>query len=182
MKDLAFHPSEIDEAQAAVASRGDGTLRSWRRILEQFDSEYDWKSPEFINAVGTLWLEDEEERIKLLQELVPEGKFSVIANGNVMGVKTMIQEFYSEIENDSDSNEIVSSLVAAYSDYINNDLDTFVSALKAQAYLNKGTEQEVGERKLRKVATQLGSHAFDVIKIAAGVSIGIVAGSLFKRK
>lgn len=182
---LADCPAEIGEIVPVVNNKGDQVVMAWGELLQKFSSEHDWNSQEFLSTVTALWLDDEKVRVELLNELAPDARFTVVADGNQTGLETIVRQAYQEVDNDDMTSEkAVSVLKYLYIEYINTDLDQYLQALKARAYLNKHAEdsEELEEEgRLQIFARSLGGHALDVLKLA-GVSIGIAVGSLFRGK
>lgn len=186
MRLLADRPTEIDEIAPVVNNKGDDVVATWQKLLEKFSSEHNWNSQEFLSAVSTLWLDDETVRVQLINELTPEAKLTVVADGNQTGLETIIRQSYKEVDDGNmTSEEAIAVLRYMYIEYINADLDKYLQVLKEQRYLSRHTEdsEELEEEdRLRIFARLLGGHVLDILKLAAGVSIGIAVGSLFRGK
>ena len=171
-------PDELDRAQSAIVQKGNVTLSSWRQLIEQFSNDYGLRSDDFTNAIATLWLKDDKERVQLLSDLAPHGKFVVLGNDDIDNVNEIVRETYT-----LDDKDITGTLVGLYGNFTNMDLIVWEEALKAQAYLEgDNSEGHNIDTAPKTLGRKIGEHAIDVAKLMAGVSLGIIVASFFKKR
>ncbi len=172
-------PTELDDAGPAITHKAHAAINSWRQIVEKLGSDYGCNSDEFIAAIATLWLKDDQDRVQLLSELEPEGNFSVVSDGDIEKVMTSVRGICEENARE----EIFNNLVQAYGGFLIIDVNQWEEAVRAKGFLNgNATEQKEADSRTRVFLNALGKHCVDVAKLGAGISIGILVANYLRKR
>ena len=182
------HAVDIEDMISAINFRASGVARSWRDFVCQIGSDTgSYINGEFISSVATVWMQDEQERADLFNSITDSDLFKPVCKGDILKLKIRIEETIRDFTVDPDSDtdwgdQLAEELAGEYSGYMEMDVEEFLEVFQGSLRSQDLSGEATRIARIKELLPRLGAHALDVAKLAGGVSLGIIIGSMLRKK
>ena len=191
LSDIAKTPNDLNQSFINVVNfHATKLVKSWRDVVSYLAYDSSCADDELIANVATLWFGYDEDRVSFLNKLCPEAELEVIGDGSpvntrgiVLGIHQSIAED-EEIEHKDKHDKFIEFVTEVYGESMIADMNHFIAALQATTPQENNTVEAEPDRieAMKTLLRRMGGHAAQAATIAAGVALGIAAGSWLNRK